>query len=243
MNLYKLFKSVTLIDQTVSLENQLQFDKDLSKGIDVSSFIVRLWSTQGVILGKVDALLPDFEKGLKVLNKANVKTLIRKAGGLAVVCDDGILNLSILYSKNHPLIGGLNESYEFGVDLIKHLLHELHLSIESGEIVNSYCPGKYDLSVNGKKIAGMAQYRSKETVMLMVTVCVSGQQKDRCELIQHFYAAANPLKDPKYPEVDPLSMTTLSELKNRIITVDALKQNIFEVLIKSGIPSNVKKQM
>ncbi len=243
MNLYKLFKSVTLIDQAVNLEDQLQFDKDLSKNMDVSSFIVRLWSTQGVILGKVDTLLPDFDKGLKVLNKANVKTLIRKAGGLAVVCDDGILNLSILYSKHHPLIGGLNESYEFGVDLVKHLLHELHVPIESGEVKDSYCPGKYDLSVNGKKIAGMAQYRSKDTIMLMVTVCVSGQQKGRCELIKHFYDAANPLKDPKYPEVDPLSMTTLSELKNRLVTVNALKENIYEVLIKSGIIFNPKKQM
>jgi len=243
MNLYQYFKSVTLIDEAVSLDDQLQVDKDLTKQLEVSSFVIRLWSTHGVILGKVDTLLPDFEKGLKVLNKANVKTLIRKAGGLAVVCDDGILNLSILYSKHHPLIGGLNESYDFGVELMKHLLHEIHLPIESGEIKNSYCPGKYDLSVNGKKIAGMAQYRTKDAVMLMITLCVNGSQKSRCDLIKGFYTAANPLNDPKYPEIDSSSMTTLSDLKNKKVNVDTLKQNMREILGKSGISVKAQKQM
>ena len=40
---------------------------------------------------------------------------IRKAGGLAVVCDEGILNLSLIFSKETALIGGLNEAYDFGV--------------------------------------------------------------------------------------------------------------------------------
>jgi octanoyl-[GcvH]:protein N-octanoyltransferase len=243
MNLFRLFKHVTLIDESVSLENQLSYDKDLSKHIHKDGFIVRFWSTEGIILGKLDTLLPQFEKGLKHISGLKINTLIRKAGGLAVVCDKGILNLSILFSKDHPEIGGLNESYDFAVNLLKHLLQDYHLIIEEGEISNSYCPGKYDLSVRGKKFAGMAQYRSKEAVMVMITLCVSGNQANRCELIRDFYSLANPLMDPKYPEIDLNSMVTLSELTNKPITVHALKENMTQVLRKSGIIVNHKKHM
>jgi octanoyl-[GcvH]:protein N-octanoyltransferase len=243
MNLFRLFKHVTLIDESVSLENQLSYDKDLSKLIHKDGFIVRFWSTEGIILGKMDTLLPQFEKGLKHISGLKINTLIRKAGGLAVVCDKGILNLSILFSKDHPEIGGLNESYDFAVNLLKHLLQDYHLIIEEGEISNSYCPGKYDLSVRGKKFAGMAQYRSKEAVMVMITLCVSGNQANRCELIRDFYSLANPLMDPKYPEIDLNSMITLSELTNKPVTVHALKENMTLVLRKSGIIVNHKKHM
>lgn len=243
MNLYQHFKSVTIIDEYVPLEDQLQFDKTLGRELGPDALIVRFWSTQGVILGKLDTLLPDFEKGLHQLNKANIKTLIRKAGGLAVVCDNGILNLSLLYSKLQPSIGGLNESYQFGIEIMKYLLNEVHLPIEAGEIKNSYCPGKYDLSVAGRKFSGMAQYRSKDTVMVMITICVKGDQKKRCELIRDFYQTANPENDPKYPVVDSNSMATLNHLTHRDITVDSLKQNMQDILGKSGIAVKFKKKL
>jgi octanoyl-[GcvH]:protein N-octanoyltransferase len=238
MNLYQHFKSVTIIDQHADLEDQLQLDKTLASTIDLQTLIVRFWSAQGVILGKMDTMLADYDKGLKALQNAGHKTLVRKAGGLAVVCDPGILNLTIMFSKKSPKIGGLNESYEFGIQLMRHLLHDSHLDIQEGEVSNSYCPGKYDLSVSGKKIAGMAQYRSKDTVMLMVTLCVSGNQQKRCALIKNFYDIANPLNDPKYPNIDPKSMETISALTHKDFSVASIKESMIQILHKSGIPTN-----
>ena len=243
MNLFRLFKSVTLIDELIPLDEQLSFDKDLSRHLPLDGFIVRFWTNEGVILGKMDSLLPQFEKGLKYFEDHKMTTLIRKAGGLAVVCDKGILNLSILFSKDHPVVGGLDESYDFGVALLRHCLQDYHLPIDEGEIIHSYCPGKYDLSVRGKKFAGMAQYRSKDVVMVMITICVSGNQSNRCELIKDFYTVANPLKDPKYPEIHNDSMRTLSDITNKPITVMSLKDTMSLVLRKSGIIVKSKKQM
>ncbi|KAF0224159.1 MAG: Protein:protein lipoyl transferase [Erysipelotrichaceae bacterium] len=238
MNLYQHFKSVTIIDQHAELEDQLHRDKTLASNLNPQTMIVRFWTAQGVILGKMDTLLPEYEKGLKVFQSSGHKTLVRKAGGLAVVCDSGILNLTIMFSKESPLIGGLNESYDFGIQLMRHLMHDLHMDIQEGEVSNSYCPGKYDLSVKGKKIAGMAQYRSKDTVMLMVTLCVSGNQQKRCALIKNFYDVANPLKDPKYPVIDNQSMETISAITHRAYTVANIKENMVQILHKSGIPVN-----
>jgi octanoyl-[GcvH]:protein N-octanoyltransferase len=243
MNLFRLFKHVSIIDESVSLENQLSYDKELSKHIHKDGFIVRFWSTEGIILGKMDTLLPQYEKGLKHFSGLKIPTLQRKAGGLAVVCDKGILNLSILFSKDHPDIGGLNESYDFGVNLLKHLLQDYHMPIIEGEVSSSYCPGKYDLSVRGKKFAGMAQYRSKDAVMVMITICVNGNQSNRCELIRDFYTLANPLLDPKYPQINLDSMVTISDLINKPITVHSLKENMNQIIRKSGIIVNPKKHM
>jgi len=138
MNLYQHFKSVTIVDQHAALEDQLQLDKTLASTLNPQTLIVRFWSTQGVILGKMDTMLPEYEKGLKALQNAGHKTLVRKAGGLAVVCDPGILNLTIMFSKESPLIGGLNESYDFGIQLMRHLLHDTHLDLQEGEVSNSY---------------------------------------------------------------------------------------------------------
>jgi octanoyl-[GcvH]:protein N-octanoyltransferase len=243
MNLYQHFKTVTIVDMNVLLEDQLKTDKILSEKIEPESMIVRFWKTQGIILGKLDTVLPDFEKGQKVLLKAKQNLLIRKAGGLAVVCDDGILNLSILYSKNTPVIGGLNESYDFGVHLVTHLLQDQHLDLSTGEVSASYCPGKYDLSVNGFKIAGMAQYRSKDAVMVMVTICVTGDQQKRCALIKDFYAAANPQHDPKYPLIDIKSMQTIASIIHKPLLVDDLIENMIGILNKSGIIVKTQKQL
>lgn len=241
MNLNQYFKHITIIDQTVDLKDQLLTDQTLALNLEPQKLVIRFWSTEGVIFGKLDTLLPEFEKGFNTIQNAGYKTLVRKAGGLAVVCDSGILNLSILYSKDTPFIGGLNESYTFGVDLIRYLLEDMHLDIEVGEVSTSYCPGKYDLSVNGKKFSGMAQYRSKNAVMLLVTLCVNGDQQNRCELIKEFYNKANPNKDAKYPQINVSSMKTLSTLSDKDITVVSLKESMKHNLTKIKLCENMKQ--
>ncbi len=243
MDPFKHFKKIRLIDVDLPLDQQLQTDKTLSLSLQPDELIVRLWSATGVILGKMDSVLPQFQAGVNFLTASHTPYYIRKAGGLAVVCDEGILNLSLIFSKETALIGGLNEAYDFGVAFQKALLQDHNLDIEEGEISASYCPGKYDLSVKGQKFSGMAQYRSKDAVMVMITWCVDGSQKARCELIQRFYDLANPLHDPKYPLIDPSSMATLSDLSNSSLSVALLKSKIRTELNHGVTPVIVQKQL
>lgn len=235
LNLEESFETLRVIDQAVSLSDQLSFDTDLSSSILPNTLIVRFWTAKGILFGRLDSLLPQFNEGVAYCHRNAMETMVRKAGGLAVACDDGVLNLSVLYSKHHANFGGLNESYAFGVDLMKHLLQDLNLDIQEGEIKHSYCPGKYDLSVNGKKFAGMAQYRTKDAVMLMITIFVDGDQNRRSEWIRDFYAIANPLNDPDYPCVESDAMKTLSELGQVILSVDSLKRMMVEKLEVFGL--------
>ena len=235
MNLAEFFETIQIIDQAVSLSDQLSFDTALSSSISHNTLIVRFWTAKGILFGRLDSLLPQFNEGVAHCHRNKMETMVRKAGGLAVAVDEGVLNISLLYSKHHAKFGGLNESYAFGVDLMKHLLQDLDLDIQEGEIKNSYCPGKYDLSVDGKKFAGMAQYRTKDAVMLMITIFVDGDQDRRSERIRDFYAIANPLNDPAYPCVESDAMKTLSELSQTEVSVDSLKKRMIKRLDTIGL--------
>ena len=55
------------------------------------------------------------------------------------------------------------------------------IEIEAREIVGSYCPGSYDLSIKGKKFAGISQRRIRKGVAVQIYLCVNGSGSERAE--------------------------------------------------------------
>ena len=47
-----------------------------------------------------------------------------------------------------------------------NIFSDFYQPIEHFEVETSYCPGKFDLSINGKKFAGLAQSRIKNGIAL-----------------------------------------------------------------------------
>ena len=226
MNPLDHFETILTVNPQVELHQQFDTDKQLSGLLHERMLIIRAWPTQGVILGKLDTVLPGFEDGLAYLKRQSLPVMIRKAGGLGVVCDEDVLNLTFLLSKHHPVYGGLHASYTLAVELIRHFLKGYGVELEAKAIPQSYCPGDYDLSVNGKKIAGIAQFRSKDAVMVMATLAVGGNQAQRSLLMRGFYNRANLNQDPTYPDIDPSVMTTLSDISGQNLSVDDVWERI-----------------
>ena len=226
MNPLDHFDSILTVDSPVELSQQFETDRQLTSLISPRTLIIRAWPTHGVILGKLDTVLPGFQVGLDYISQHRWPVLIRKAGGLGVVCDEGVLNLTFLLSKHHPIYGGLHASYTLAVELIRWLLDPFGLQVDVKAIPQSYCPGDYDLSVNGQKIAGIAQFRSKDAVMVMATLAISGDQRERCALMRAFYDRANLNHNLTYPTIDSSVMTTLSALCGRVIAVDEVWESL-----------------
>jgi octanoyl-[GcvH]:protein N-octanoyltransferase len=93
--------------------------------------------------------------------------------------------------------------------------------IEAREIVGSYCPGSYDLSIGGKKFAGISQRRLKRGVAVQIYLCVNGSGSRRAELVRGFYRLAKKEEQTKfvYPEVVPEVMASLAELLGVEMTI------------------------
>lgn len=167
-----------------------------------------------IVLGIQDTRLPFVQEGVQFLQKEGYQVIVRNSGGLAVVLDEGVLNISLIFPEAEKGID-INRGYEVMWQLIQQMFADFpEQPIEAREIVGSYCPGSYDLSIKGKKFAGISQRRLKRGVAVQIYLCVNGSGRDRAALVRQFYKLAKRDEQTKfvYPEIVPEVMASLSEL-------------------------------
>lgn len=192
---------------------------------------VRLWvHSDTVVLGIPDTRLPYLAEGVRLLSERGYQAVVRNSGGLAVALDDGVLNISLVL----PDVRGVSiyDCYEAMVSFIRYTLHDLTDGIEAYEIVGSYCPGDYDLSIGGRKFAGISQRRVRDGAAIQIYMDVEGKGQERAQLVRDFYDAARKGVETKfnYPDVEPDVMASLSELLSIELTVEAMKQRVLAAL-------------
>ena len=90
-----------------------------------------------------------FRRRYFFLKQNNFNVIVRNSGGLAVVLDEGVLNVSLLFQETEKGID-IDLGYDTMWHLIKEMLKDYDVTIEAKEIVGSYCPGSYDLSIRIK---------------------------------------------------------------------------------------------
>ena len=181
--------------------------------------IVHYWQLpQTVILGLRDQQLPALAAGLQTLAQADYHVLLRNSGGLAVVADSGVLNVS-LFLPAHRSDYTIEAAYQLMTTYVQAAWPDL--PITAGEIKHSYCPGDYDLSIHGQKIAGMSQRRTEQALVVMLYISINGNQDQRSQLIRHFYATGLAgQQDSRFPDIDPQVMTTISAAQQSALTID-----------------------
>lgn len=201
-------------------------------GAGISPATVRTWvHSASVVMGIQDHRLPYVQAGMDLLEERGYHPIVRNSGGLAVVLDEGVLNISIVISEKEGHID-INTGYDMMVDLIKALFPEIAACIEAYEIVGSYCPGSYDLSVDGKKFAGIAQRRIRGGIAVQIYLSVEGSGGERAELIRDFYERALQQEPTKfeYPKVCPEVMASLSEIIGQSLTVQEVNARLQQFL-------------
>lgn len=202
----------------------------------LNSPVLHSWTLEDtVILGLKDQRLPHLTQALDFLEDKGLHYFIRNSGGLAVASDDGILNFSIFLPWH--VIGQelkIDEAYQVMTDVVSAAFPEL--KIETGEITHSYCPGTFDLSVNGQKIGGMSQRRNKSGVVVMLYLGINGPQMLRGETIRDFYTKGLQDEDNKwnFPDIWPTAMTTIEELLASPTTLETAKQRLLDVFSDRG---------
>ncbi|KIL44057.1 octanoyltransferase [Jeotgalibacillus alimentarius] len=173
-----------------------------------------------IVLGTQDARTPHLEKGLALLEEEGWRYIVRNSGGLAVVLDEGVLNISLVFSEKDKGID-INSGYDAMFALVKEMFADFGQEIEAREIVHSYCPGSYDLSIGGRKFAGISQRRLRGGIAVQIYLCMNGSGSERAALLKRFYDQAVQGEETKfsYPEIHPEDMASLSELFGAELTV------------------------
>lgn len=218
------FETQATIQETFAMDDTILHQ--MHAGTFPYQVVLHFWPTDPVVfLGMQDTRLPHFALGVDVLKAAGYTPIIRPAGGLAVVGDPLVINFTLLFhaTKQKP---DIFQAYQTVVTLLNRLLQPYHETLIPGEVETSYCPGKYDLSLHGKKIAGLAQRRVGEAIGLYVYLSLSGDQYQRGALIRRFYQQGLQGEQTKthYPAVDPASMANLGDWVSPLRTPAAFIQ-------------------
>ncbi|WP_318246295.1 lipoate--protein ligase family protein [Bacillus sp. PS06] len=207
-----------------------------SVGKGESSPTTRTWVHHDtIVLGIQDTKLPYLNEGIDHLKSQGYQVVVRNSGGLAVVLDEGVLNISLIFPEADKGID-INRGYDTMVELIKELLAEENVQIEAREIVGSYCPGSYDLSIDGKKFAGISQRRLRGGVAVQIYLSVTESGSKRANLIQEFYRLSLKNEETKFifPDIVPNTMASLSELLGKEMTVQMFMLRLLQTLQKNS---------
>lgn len=183
--------------------------------------VVRTWVHQHVIiLGIHDSRLPHLKEGIDHLIDHGYGAIVRNSGGLGVVLDSGVLNISLIFKGSQQF--SIDAGYELMYTLIKTMFKDFGVIIEAKEIEHSYCPGSYDLSINNKKFAGISQRRVRGGVAVQIYLCIEGSGAARAQIMKEFYDIALQGEETKfkYPDIYPDHMASLSELLGQELIVE-----------------------
>jgi octanoyl-[GcvH]:protein N-octanoyltransferase len=186
-----------------------------------------------IVLGIQDTKLPFLKEGRQFLESQGYQSIVRNSGGLAVVLDEGVLNISLILPESEKGID-INRGYDTMWQLVQNMFAQYNRTIDAREIVGSYCPGSYDLSIDGKKFAGISQRRLKKGVAVQIYLCVHGSGSGRAQLIKQFYEIAKNGQQTKftYPEIEPEVMASLSELLETPLTISDVMLRLLNQLKK-----------
>ena len=130
----------------------------------------------------------------------------------------------------------INEAYEWMQQLIQETFPEAEAlgGIQAFEVADSYCPGDYDLSIQNRKIAGIAQHRLKDVVCVSIYLSVYGDQNRRGLVVRDFYDHALQGEETKwhFPEVNADSMWNISDALGCDLTIEDVQVRVLQALTK-----------
>ncbi|MFC4402826.1 lipoate--protein ligase family protein [Gracilibacillus xinjiangensis] len=194
---------------------------------------IRFWvHDHTVVLGILDSRLPNIAEAVAFLEKEGFDVVVRNSGGLAVVLDGGVLNFSLILPDSSEM--GIHSGYELMTAFVQEMYHDVTDQIEAFEVAGSYCPGDYDLSIGGKKFAGISQRRVKNGIAVQIYLCIEGNGQARADFVRQFYLHGQAIKDTRfdYPVVDPETMRSLADLTGAPLTVADAKERVLALIGK-----------
>jgi lipoate-protein ligase A len=124
--------------------------------------LAHLWQTTPCLaVPSRIASLPGFAEAAAAAEARGWPVHVRATGGAPVPQFSGMLNLALAYRLDGDRPWSLDDGYRHLAGVLIAALRKLNLTAEIGEIADAFCPGRYDLSLGGRKIAGLAQRRRR----------------------------------------------------------------------------------
>jgi len=144
---------------------------------------------QCLVVTRREARMPGFARAAEILAARGWPVVIRSSGGSGVPQGPGVLNLSLIYPR--PQHWRLEDGFLLLCQLLSDFLRTYGLQAETGEVPGSFCDGRYNLQVNGRKLVGTAQRWAgtarNPAVLCHACLLVDLNLADASAQLNHFY--------------------------------------------------------
>lgn len=153
-----------------------------------------IWRCQPALLvTRSETRLPRFAYAAAEMQAAGWPVLLRQSGGGACPVGSETVQVSMIEAASP----GATMIAKYGAlsKFIQDTLCFFQIASRTGPVTGAYCPGNYDLAVQGKKIAGMSQhwFRNRCGIRCIVTAAsinVDEPTDALADAINHFYRSA-----------------------------------------------------
>ena len=177
-----------------------------------SPILVRIWtSPRCLVVSRADLNLVNFWVARKQLLNDGWPVVVRSSGGSAVPIDNGVLNISIIVPFTSDTRPSQHELYYLLCTPLSRIFSKFNLTSTISSVAGAICDGKYNVLVQGKKIAGSSQKwkppmngRDTGAALVHAMIYVDMDIEKAIELTNRFYRLAG--KDIRY---EPELHTTL----------------------------------
>jgi octanoyl-[GcvH]:protein N-octanoyltransferase len=191
---------------------------------------IRCWRyDRAVMLGRRDMRLPDMANAMEWLTNQGFDVAVRPCGGTGVPLTEDVLNISLLFPTNDYIQFPLDGAFEFMANLLIQALAPI-ANVTAGEVHGSYCPGDFDLSIDGYKIAGIAQRRIMGAIIIQAYLLVRGNGRHLFSLMQQMYEIAGFYKVSEtrrpLPSLDTETNRSIQEITGTAIEPEQIAQCI-----------------
>lgn len=106
---------------------------------------------------------PNFQTACEILSGEGLAVHVRLSGGGVVPQAAGVINLHLGYTADTPNpLPAAQAHYQALCGLLSELLRHFGITATAQAVQGSFCDGRFNLAVNGRKIAGTAQYWQRD---------------------------------------------------------------------------------
>lgn len=150
-----------------------------------------LWrASPALVVTRSESRLPGFEAASRRLARDGLPVIVRRSGGGAFPIGPGTLQIALLSRRSQAGLS-FEHLYDHLAAVILEALASLGLTAVSGEIAGAFCPGRYDVSVKARKIAGLAQHWSGNGAVIgEASLLVEGDLVASVDAVNRFHELA-----------------------------------------------------
>ncbi|WP_047042674.1 lipoate--protein ligase family protein [Vibrio mexicanus] len=153
-------KAKILRYESVNVENVFNTEGDILKAIQSSQLdqALILWQTNEdtLVLPAGSKWQQSDELAFK-LKEMGWQLYARKTGGAPVPQTQGVINVSYMYAIEDDHDYSISNAYESFCDILSAFFKYFDVKVDVHDTPGSYCDGKYNLNINGRKVVGTAQ--------------------------------------------------------------------------------------